>query len=159
MRTRSAGGDVPVKVQVEARIKGNVVPADLNHMDLVVTRFCGRRAPQLPKTANISNKDAYSHELISFGFWAGDEKVRGVAYYSYTYPAPTGIDHEPLDPAAAKWVDSNGSPMALLMYDDLRATPDPAKALLAFLESCYQAGAGLSKWDVADMTVFPLRDM
>ncbi len=147
--------------EFSGRFYGKSSPVQLfwHHMDLTVTRFCGKRAPKMPLTANISNKDAYSHELISFGFWAGDKNVRGPAYYSYTYPSPAGIDQEPLAPAAAKWVDSNGSPMALLMYEDLRTGENPKDALLAFLESCYQAGASLSKWDIDDLRVSALKDM
>jgi uncharacterized protein DUF5996 len=147
--------------EFSGRFYGKTSPVQLywHHMDLTLTRFCGRRAPQLPKTANISNKDAYSHELISFGFWAGDERVRGAAYYSYTYPAPDNMDKEPLNPSSAKWVDSNGSPMAQLMYDDLRTSQNPAEALLAFLESCYVAGAKLSNWDITDMKVSSLKEM
>jgi hypothetical protein len=150
-----------VFTEFSGRFYGKTSPVQLfwHHMDLVVTRFCGRRAPQLPPGTNISNKDAYSHELISFGFWAGDDKVRGAAFYSYTYPSPAGIDHERLEPHAAKWVDSNGSPMALLMYDDLLAETDPRNALLDFLESCYTAGATLSGWDINDLKVVPIKDM
>ena len=42
--------------------------------------------------------------------------------------------------------------MALLMYDDLRALPDPRAAALALFESAYQAGARLAGWDVDDLT-------
>jgi hypothetical protein len=143
------------------RFYGKTSPVQLfwHHMDLAMTRFCGRRAPKLPSESNIANKDAYSHELISFGFWAGDEKVRGAAYYSYTYPSPPGIDKKKLSPSSARWTDSNGSPLALLMYDDLLAEPDPHKALLDFLESCYNAGATMCDWDIADLTVTPLKEM
>ena len=147
--------------EFSGRFYGKTSPVQLfwHHMDLVVTRFCGRRAPQLPPGTNISNKDAYSHELISFGFWAGDEKVRGAAFYSYTYPSPKDLDKEKLEPHAAKWVDSNGSPMALLMYDDLMTQQYPHNALLDFLESCYLAGGKLCVWDIADLKVAPLKEM
>ncbi|MCW3123669.1 MAG: hypothetical protein JWQ38_3161 [Flavipsychrobacter sp.] len=150
-----------VFTEFSGRFYGKTSPVQLfwHHMDLVVTRFCGRRAPAMSPEANISNKDAYSHELISFGFWAGDENVRGAAFYSYTYPSPGGLDKEPLAPRAAKWQLSNGSPMALLMYDDLRSFADPHKDLLDFLESCYMAGATLSGWDVADLKVVPLKEI
>lgn len=130
------------------RYSGKTCPVQLywHHMDLVLTRFSGRKAPALPETASQVDKEAYSHELISFGFWPGDESVRGAAYYSYTYPAPAGIEKEPLLPYAAQWVESNGSPLALLMYDNLRTSSDPEGALLAFLESSYRAGAKLAGW-------------
>ncbi len=137
------------------RYCGKTCPVQLfwHHMDLVITRFSGRKGPPMPATARQSDKEAYSHELISFGFWAGDENVRGAAFYSYTYPSPAGIDKEPLQPHAAQWVQSNGSPMALLMYDDLRANSDPEGALLAFLESSYQAGARRAGWEMHELAV------
>ncbi len=148
-----------VFTEFSGRFYGKTSPVQLfwHHMDLVVTRFCGRRAPDMGPGASISNKDAYSHELISFGFWAGDENVRDAAFYSYTYPSPKDLDKEPLQPDAAKWQLSNGSPMALLMYDDLRKSADPHKDLLNFLESCYTAGATLCEWDIADLNVPPLK--
>ena len=147
--------------EFSGRFYGKTSPVQLfwHHMDLVVTRFCGRRAPKMPPEANISNKDAYSHELISFGFWAGDEKVRGAAFYSYTYPSPPDIEQQKLEPSAAKWVDSNGSPLALLMYDDLLTEPDARASLLNFLESCYVAGGRLCTWDMDDLRVAALKEM
>lgn len=147
--------------EFSGRFYGKTSPVQLfwHHMDLVVTRFCGRRAPKLPEGSNVSNKDAYSHELISFGFWAGDENVRGAAYYSYTYPSPENIDQEPLQPAAAKWQDANGSPMALLMYDHLRADAQPRQALLGFLQSTYTAGAKLCNWEMHDLDVPALKEL
>ncbi len=97
------------------RYYGKTSPVQLywHHMDLTVTRFSGKKAPALPREATTANKDAYSHEVISFGFWAGDEKMRAPAFYSYTYPSPERLDQQALEPATAKWVDNNGSPMAL----------------------------------------------
>jgi len=144
--------------EFSGRFYGKTCPVHLywHHMDLTVTRFSGRRGPAVPAGKSVAEKDAYSHEVVSFGFWAGDATVRAPAFYSYTYPAPQGLDREPLSPRAAGWADSNGSPMALLMYDDLRATPDPRAALLDFLESSYRGGARLAGWDVDDLTVPPL---
>ena len=39
--------------------------------DLAVTRFSGRRAPARDGADPVT-REAYSHEVISFGFWAGD---------------------------------------------------------------------------------------
>ncbi len=143
------------------RFYGKTCPVHLywHHMDLAVTRFSGKLGPAMPPETRLIEKDAYSHEVISFGFWAGDDNVRGAAFYCYTYPSPEGLDTEPLQPQAASWVDSNGSPMALLMYDDLRRAEDPKATLLDFLESAYQAGAKRADWDVAGFTVPGLRDL
>jgi Family of unknown function (DUF5996) len=147
--------------EFSGRFYGKTCPVHLywHHMDLAVTRFSGRRGPALPKDRSIADKDAYSHEVISFGFWAGDETVRAPAFYSYAYPSPDGLDAEPLAPEAAAWSDAGGSPMAMLMYDDLRTDANPRTALLDFLESAYRAGASRASWDIEDLVVPPLRDL
>ncbi|GAB5475096.1 MAG: DUF5996 family protein [Maribacter sp.] len=126
-----------------------------HHMDLAVTRFSGKKGPEMTD-AKAADRDAYSHEVISFGFWAGDKDVRFPAFYAYTYPSPDGLDNEPLMPESAEWIDSNGSPMAFLSYDALRELPNPKAALLEFLESAYQAGAKRTGWDIDELTVKPL---
>lgn len=125
-----------------------------HHLDLVVTRFSGKRGPDMGDVSQVE-KEAYSHEVISFGFWFGDDTIKEPAFYSYTYPSPEGIDKEPLQPKSAKWQDSNGSPMALLMYDDIRTNENPKQDILDFLESSYRAGAKLAGWDIDDLTVDP----
>jgi hypothetical protein len=49
--------------------------------DLAVTRFSGRRAPHRAGADPVT-AEAYSHEVISFGFWAGDDTTREPAFYS-----------------------------------------------------------------------------
>ncbi|AWX43526.1 hypothetical protein HME9304_00515 [Flagellimonas maritima] len=126
-----------------------------HHMDMAVTRFSGKKGPEMPN-AKAADKDAYSHEVISFGFWAGDAEVRNPAFYAYAYPSPEGLDKEPLMPDAAEWIESNGSPMAFLSYDALRKLDDSKAALLDFLESAYQAGAKRAGWNIEELTVKPL---
>lgn len=146
--------------EFSGRFYGKTCPVQIywHHMDLTVTRFSGKKVPINPE-ASIVEKDAYSHEVISFGFWAGDDVVREPAFYSYTYPLPAKIDQEKLEPTVAKWVESNGSPMAYLSYEELRKEPDPKKALLDFLESAYQAGANLANWPVEEWKVPALTEL
>jgi hypothetical protein len=146
--------------EFSGRYYGKTCPVQMywHHMDIAITRFSGKKIP-LGNGMSIANKDAYSHEVISFGFWAGDENVPGPAFYSYTYPAPEGLDKEPLQPSTAYWANSNGSPMALLMYDDLRNEDDPRQALLDFLESAYTSGATLANWNINEMKVPDLAEL
>jgi hypothetical protein len=110
--------------------------------DLASTRFSGREAP--PRKGAITGP-AYSHEVISAGFWPGGGAVDGPAFYSYTAPQPAGIEDEPVRPAAAAW---NGRLSEyLLMYDEVRRAESPRKALLDFFESTYEAGAKRANWD------------
>ncbi len=114
-----------------------------HHLDLVTTRFSGKEGPKLATTSQVE-LEAYSHEVINFGFWFGDDNIQEPAFYSYTYPSLKGIDKEPLSPKSAKWIDANGSPMALFLYEDIRNSDHPKQQILAFLESSYQAGAKLA---------------
>jgi len=110
--------------------------------DLACTRFSGRLAP--PRKGVISGP-AYSHEVCSAGFWPGGGAIDGPAYYSYMVPQPAGIEREQIRPAAASW-NSELSEF-ILMYEDVRQAESPEQALYDFLESTYDAGARLAKWD------------
>ena len=147
--------------EFSGRFYGKTCPVQIywHHMDLAVTRFSGKKLEPMDKSAPISDRDTYSHEQISFGFWIGDDNVKEPAYYSYTYPSPEGIEGITLKPAAAEWVDSNGSPMAFLRYEDVRNAQDPRQAVLDFLESAYQAGANLAGWKVAELTTPSLKEI
>lgn len=118
--------------------------------DLAVTRFSGRRAP-IAKDADPVTREAYSHEVISCGFWAGDDKVSFPAFYSYVHPEPAGLASTPLSPEAAWWNVTDGRAMALYKYEDFRSAADPKRELLAFLQSAYEAGAVLAGWDRKDL--------
>lgn len=135
--------------EFRGRFKGKSTPVHLfwHSFDLALTRFSGRAAT--PRDgAGIVEREAYSHEVISFGFWFGDDNVPAPAFYSYTAPEPGELADEPLSPDSAKWVESNGSHMALLMYDDVRKRDDAKDAILAFLESAYAAGAKKADWHI-----------
>jgi hypothetical protein len=102
--------------------------------------------------ANVVARNAYSHEVISFGFWFGDDKENSIAapaFYSYTAPKPEGVENEPLQPESAFWTPDGG--LALLMYDDVRNSGNPREQILNFLESTYQAGAKKAGWNVGSL--------
>jgi len=113
--------------------------------DLAVTRFSGRAAA-VADDADPVTREAYSHEVISAGFWPGDNNVPEPAFYAYTAPEPAGLHGVRLLPAEACWQDANGSSLALYRYEDFRNAADPAAALLDFLQSSYDAGAKLAGW-------------
>ena len=115
-------------------------------LDLAYTRFGGGRAPALPD-ADPVDREAYSHDVISFGFWPGDANVREPTYYSYTAPEPNGLRQQPLQPREAHWAAQGNGSLALLPYDAVKQAIDPRAALLTFLESAYRAGASLAGWN------------
>ncbi|GLW09210.1 hypothetical protein Misp01_43390 [Microtetraspora sp. NBRC 13810] len=128
--------------------------------DIACSRF-GDRVIGQPPDADPVTREAYSREVISSGFWFGDESPAvsasvppsaspsGPAFYSYTAPEPEGLTGEPLLPAEARWTERGGGHLAVLPYDDARAADDPRCAVLEFYESAYRAGARCAKWDIA----------
>ncbi|MEU7991360.1 DUF5996 family protein [Streptosporangium canum] len=121
--------------------------------DIAVTRFSGRSAGPEPQADPVT-REAYSREVISSGFWFGDDAMPWPAFYSYTAPEPAGLAEEPLRPAQAAWLPQRGSHLAVLRYDDARAHDDPVATVLDFLESAYQAGVRRAHWD-AELRVSP----
>ncbi len=132
--------------QYAGRFNGKESPVHLfwHSFDLAVARFSGTRA-NLPPDADPVTREAYSHEVISCGFWVGDEDVREPAFYSYTAPEPEGLTDQPLQPESASW-QTGGT--ALLTYEDIRNSTSPKETLLMFLESAYLAGAKSAGWDI-----------
>jgi hypothetical protein len=118
--------------------------------DIAVTRFTGRFVGAAPQTDPVT-REAYSWEVISAGFWFGDRERPWPAFYSYTAPEPSGLDQEPLRPEQALWLPSNGSHLAVLRYDDVRAAADPVATALDFLDSAYEAGARRTRLDARNL--------
>jgi hypothetical protein len=112
--------------------------------DLAVTRFSGRRVSP-PKGADAMTREAYSHEVISCGFWPGDRRYKQAAFYAYMMPPPAGLEKEQVRPSAAHWDTQLGE--FILNYEDVRAADSPEQAILDFCESTYEAGAKLAQWD------------
>jgi uncharacterized protein DUF5996 len=116
--------------------------------DLAVTRFSGRRAPPR-EGADPITREAYSHEVISAGFWPGGGDIKGAAFYAYAAPEPAGFAQAEAQPSSAFYHPEMHE--FLLMYDDVRKTPAPREALLSFLQSTYEAAANLGNWNRSEL--------
>lgn len=135
-----------------ARYSGKVSPVHhfWHTFDIAHTRFSDRHVDQRPPTDPVT-REAYSREVISFGFWFGDDNFAEPAFYSYTAPEPEHLADQPLQPGAAQWIEQRGSHLAVLRYQQVRTRPDPRADVLAFYESAYQAGARTAGWDTAEL--------
>ncbi len=118
-------------------------------LDLAVTRFSGRRAPLhpagIPALPDDVAREAYDREVSSAGFWPGGNGIDYPAFYAYAYPAPSGYRAAAVRPDAAFWHE--GLSEFMLPYDAVQSAADPDGALMAFLESTYEAAADLGGWD------------
>jgi Family of unknown function (DUF5996) len=132
--------------QFRSRFIGKCSPVHFfwGSFDLAVTRFSGRPAI-VPEGADPITREAYSHEVISCGFWPGDRRFRHASFYSYTAPSPPGLKEKVIRPDAAHWDTQLGE--FILKYDDARASASPERAILEFCQSTYEAGAECAAWD------------
>jgi hypothetical protein len=141
----------PVFQEFRAGFIGKCSPVHFfwGSFDLAVTRFSGRRAPDRAGADKIT-KEAYSHEVISVGFWPGDgEIVKDAAFYAYAAPEPVGFKSSAVGPAKAFYSAEKNE--FFLMYDDVRLSDSPERALLEFCQSTYSAGANLGNWNRAEL--------
>jgi hypothetical protein len=115
--------------------------------DLAVTRFNGKRAPARPGADSVQ-AEAYSHEVISAGFWPGNGGYGRAAFYCYAAPVPEGLDKVV--------ISGRGGYNAklgefILDYDDARLASDPVDTVLEFLQETYSTAANVAKWDRANL--------
>jgi hypothetical protein len=115
--------------------------------DLAVTRFSGRRAPARPNPDPIQS-EAYSHEVISAGFWPGNGGYGQAAFYAYAAPVPEGLEKVTLSGNGA-FNPTMGE--FILNYADVQRTADPGREVFRFLQDTYSAAADLAKWDRASL--------
>jgi len=133
--------------EFRSRFSGKVSPVHLfwGALDLAVTRFSGRSAPEhpggVPNCPDRVMVEGYSHEISSAGFWPGGG-AEG-AFYSYAYPVPDGFADAAV-PSGAFYSEEFGE--FLLPYEVVRASADPDGLVLDFLESTYRAAADLADW-------------
>ena len=130
--------------------RGKTSPSHLfwGSFDLAVTRFSGRRAPRhpggIPHLPDEVTREAYSHEVISAGFWPGNGGFGQAAFYAYAYPVPETLSEVRIEPEAAGWSRELGE--FVLPYASVREAADPDAAVAQFLTSTYAAAARLLDW-------------
>ena len=141
-----------ILVQVErvftaarCRFIGKCSPAHFfwGSFDLAVSRFSGRLAP--PREGPAFMREAYSHEVISHGFWPGSAPVLEPAFYAYAVPEPAGLKTASVQPEGAYYHRELNE--FILPYEAVRAAPSPDAAIAAFIDSTYSQAATLAAWD------------
>ena len=137
--------------EFRSRFIGMVSPVHFfwGSFDLAVTRFSGRPAPER-EGADLITREAYSHEVISHGWWPGSKDMEA-AFYSYTTPEPAGLSEVVTQGKIKpeKTFYSTDMKEFFLLYDDVRSADSPEQALMDFCQTTYEAGADLAGWDRA----------
>jgi hypothetical protein len=109
-----------------------------------VTRFSGGRAPERPG-ADAITREAYSHNVISHGFWPGSGPLQEAAFYAYAAPEPEGLRAARIGPTAAYY--STELSEFIVPYEAVRTAASPERDLTTFLQSTYDAAADLARWN------------
>jgi hypothetical protein len=115
--------------------------------DLALTRFSGRRAPELKESQSPMMREAMSHEEISVGFWSGSDGVAEPAFYAYARPEPPDLAGSRIRPEAAYYSPDLAD--FILPYEAVRSAARPDEAVLDFYQSVYDTAADLARWDRA----------
>jgi hypothetical protein len=125
--------------------------------DLACTRFSGRRAPEhpggVPHLSDEVVKEAYSHEVMSCGFWPGNEQYPEAAFYAYAYPEPDGFSEARVLPPESFY--HNNMREFILPYESVRSSMNPVAIVKTFFNTCYRAAANLGDWDRDILEVSP----
>jgi hypothetical protein len=110
--------------------------------DLSLTRFSGRTGRVIE--SDLVNREAYTHELMLFGFWMGDEQTfPDASFYAFMSPEPKGWREAQV--VGGQWTSIG---LTVLPWETVRSANDPRALVLAFLQSAYEAAAGLAGWDM-----------
>jgi len=115
--------------------------------DLAVSRFSGRRAPPMP--GGVIEREAYSHEVSSVGWWPGDQRLERASFYSYAVPEPPGFSSARIGVPGTYYNDQLKG--FYLDHDTVRAAADPEAMLLEFCQQTYVAAAELGHWPRAEL--------
>ena len=118
--------------------------------DLAVTRFSGRPAPRVRRSARTADiSDAR-------GVFARGQQRRllarhrgshsGPAFYAYMYPYRVAYGDASIRPAPGSY-DPNLGEVPRRPTTNWPGTDDPDAAVIAFLEATYEVGAALAGWD------------
>lgn len=137
----------PVLTAARCRFIGKASPANFywGSCDLALTRFSGRPAP--PREGPAFMRDAYSHEVISHGFWPGNAQFPEPVFYAYAAPEPSGLKESSVEPGAAYYHRDLGE--FVLPYHAVRTSASPEHTLTRFIDSTYERAATLAAWDRA----------
>jgi hypothetical protein len=136
-----------VLAEFRAPYRGRSTPVNAwwGSFDLAVNLFSGE--PADPPSDDFIMRNAMDAQEVAVGWWPGDARFGGAAFYAYAHPAPDGFGDATLSPEAARWDADMG--LYILEWDDARASEDPHAAAVEFARSAFRHACEVCEWDVA----------
>ena len=134
-----------VLAEFRAPYRGRSTPVNAwwGTFDLAVSFFSGK--PADPGSDDFIMRNAADAEQIEIGWWPGDPKYHGAAFFAFVYPPRDGLSEAELEPSAAHWDPELGE--FVLDWEDIRSETDPRGLALEFAHSAFQHACALCEWD------------
>ena len=133
-----------VLADYRAPFRGRATPVNAwwGSFDLAVSLFSGR--PADPPAADFIMRNAMDSQEVAVGWWPGDARTPGAAFYAYAHPAPDGFSKAALQPAAARWDAELGE--FVLDWASARESADPHTDAVAFARSAFLHSCSVCDW-------------
>jgi Family of unknown function (DUF5996) len=131
--------------EFRAPFRGRATPVNAwwGTFDLAVALFNGK--PADPPGDDFIMRNAGDAEQIEIGWWPGDRKYDGAAFFAYAHPAPEGFSEADFDPEPAHWNSDLGE--FVLNWEDVRSAEDPHALALEFARSAFEHACEVCAWD------------
>jgi hypothetical protein len=141
MATRAAG----VLTEFRAPFRGRSTPVNAwwGSFDLAVSLFSGD--PATPPSEDFVMRNAMDSQEVAVGWWPGDPKHGGAAFYGYAHPAQPGFSDADLGVPGARWDGDLGE--YVLEWSDVVAADDPQGLALDFCRSVFAHACTTCGWD------------
>jgi hypothetical protein len=141
MATRAAS----VLAAFRAPFRGRSTPVNAwwGSFDLAVSLFSGELAT--PPSEDFIMRNAMDSQEVAIGWWPGDPKHGGAAFYAYAHPARPGFAEADLGVEGARWDGELGE--YVLEWEDVVAAADPHGMALDFARSAFQHACATCEWD------------
>jgi Family of unknown function (DUF5996) len=127
------------------RGRSSPVNAWWGSFDLAVNLYSG--LPADPPSDDFIMRNGGDAQLIAVGWWPGDARHPGAAFFGYAYPAPPGFAEATVAPAAAHWDDRLGE--YVLEWEELRTAGNPRAMAVEFAQSLFRHACLVCGWDPA----------
>ncbi len=143
MATRAA--QVLAAFRAPWRGRSTPVNAWWGSFDLAVNLFSGD--PAAPPSDDFIMRNAMDAQEVAVGWWPGDPKHAGAAFYAYAHPANPSFADGDLGVPGARWDGDLGE--YVLEWEDVVAAADPFGRALDFARSAFRHACATCGWDPA----------
>ena len=134
-----------VLAEFRAPYRGRSTPVNAwwGSFDLAVNLFSG--LPAAPPSDDFIMRNAMDSQEVAVGWWPGDPKHGGAAFYAYAHPAQEGFADADLGVPGARWDGGLGE--YVLEWDDVVAAEDPFGLALSFARAAFSHACSTCGWD------------